>query len=195
MRRNQGAILTLVIVALILVGVVMFVLTGGANVMLFQADTAYLQAVQRSLIASGLAWARERVAHDLDAPGLEPVALDPAAFGLPGTKLVVRILEVRQNTARVHLEIFCHKGRRTLKTSCDYECALRPAARKEPVSADTTGLLSTPDRYPGASPRASALARVLLPQQPPSPGATPKRSSSVFFVCNGTRSNKFDSAT
>ena len=130
MRRNQGAILTLVIVALILVGVVMFVLTGGANAMLFQADTAYLQALQRGLIASGLAWARERAAQDLDAPGLDPVELDPAAFGLPGTKLVVHVLEVRQNTARVHLETFCHKGRRTLKTSRDYEVAILPAARK-----------------------------------------------------------------
>lgn len=131
MRRNQGAILTLVIVALILVGVVMFVLTGGANVMLFQADTAYLQAVQRSLIASGLAWARERAAQDFEAPGLEPVELDPAAFGLPGTKLIARILDVRDKTVRVHIETSCHKGRQTLKTSRDYACMISRTASHE----------------------------------------------------------------
>jgi len=36
----------------------MLVLAGGANTMLFQSDTAYLQAVERNLVASGLAWAK-----------------------------------------------------------------------------------------------------------------------------------------
>jgi len=129
MTRNQGVVLTLVIVALTLVGVVMFVLTGGANVMLFEADTAYLQAVERNLIASGLAWAQERLSSAADLRGTEPVELDTAAFGLPNTKLAVRILETQGGTAQVHIETLCHKGRRTLHASRTFRVAGRGPAR------------------------------------------------------------------
>jgi hypothetical protein len=129
MRRNEGVVLTLVIVALMLVGVVMFVLTGGANTMLFQADTAYLQAVERNLIASGLAWARERVSSHADLPSAEPVELNTAVFGLPDTKLVVRILEVQGETAQVHIETSCRKGRHTLHTSHTFSVAGRAPSR------------------------------------------------------------------
>ncbi len=128
MRRNRGAILTFVIVALMLMGVVMFVLTGGANTMLFEADTAYVQALERNLIASGLAWAKERASSPVGLPDREPVDLNTAAFGLPGTKLVVQMLGVQDNTAQVHIETLCHKGRRELHTSRDYQFTISPAA-------------------------------------------------------------------
>ncbi|MBM4026510.1 MAG: hypothetical protein FJ280_14090 [Planctomycetes bacterium] len=129
MRRNQGVVLALVIVALTLVGGAMFVLTIGANTMIFQADTAYLRAIERNLIASGLAWAQERVWSDAELPVAEPVELNTAVFGLPDAKLVVRILEVQSRTARVHVETTCHKGRRTLTTSRTFTVAGRAPAR------------------------------------------------------------------
>jgi hypothetical protein len=123
MKRNQGAVLTLVLVAMILAGMAMLVLTGGANAMLFHADTAYLRAVERNLIASGLAWTRQRLAADGGLPTEKPVELDVTAFGVPHARLAVRVLEVRDATARVHIETSCHKGRRTLHTSRDYTLA------------------------------------------------------------------------
>jgi hypothetical protein len=130
MRRNQGAVLTLVIVALMLVGVVMFVLTEGANTMLFQADAAYLRAVERNLIASGLAWARERVSSGIGSQVTGPVELSTAAFGSPNARLVVRIAEVQGETAKVHVETSCHKGRRTLRASRMFSVAV-PAPAHE----------------------------------------------------------------
>jgi hypothetical protein len=129
MRRNQGAILTFVIVGLTLVGVVMFVLTGGANTMIFQADTAYLRAVERNLIASGLAWAQEKVQSDANLQGVEPTALNTAAFGLPEAKLVVRILNGQGDAAEVRLETSCHKVRRTLTSSRTFSVGRRAPAR------------------------------------------------------------------
>ena len=131
MRRNEGAILTFVIVALTLMGVVMFVLTGGANAVLFQADTAYLQAVERDLIASGLAWVRQKGASNADVQRTEPAELNTSAFGLAGTQLTVRILGVQENMAKVHIETSCHKGRQTLHTSRDYECAIPPMTPRQ----------------------------------------------------------------
>jgi hypothetical protein len=128
MRRDRGAVLTLVIVALMLVGVVMFVLTEGSNTMLFQADAAYLRVVERNLIASGLAWARQRISSSADLPGTEPVELNTSAFGVPNAKLSVRILDVQSGTAQVHIKTLCHKGRRTLNASRTFSVAGRAPA-------------------------------------------------------------------
>lgn len=123
MRRNQGTVLTLVLVAVMLAGVVMFILTEGSNTMLFQADGAYLRAVQRDLIASGLAWAREKTLSHGEVQSTDPIELDTAAFGVPNAKLVVRILEVQNGTAQVSIETSCHKGRQTLRTSRTFSVA------------------------------------------------------------------------
>jgi len=122
-QPKRGFTLTLVIVALMLVGIVMFVLTGGANTMLFEADAVYLQAVERNLIASGLTWAQARVSGSADSRNTEPVELSTEALGLPNAKLTVRILEVQDGVAQVHVETLCHKGRHTLRTSRTFSVA------------------------------------------------------------------------
>lgn len=129
MRRNQGAVLTLVLVAVMLAGVVMFVLTEASNTMLFQADATYLQAVERNLMASGLMWARARISSNAEVRSQEPVELSTAAFGLPNAKLIVRILDGQSTTAKVQIETSCHKGRRTLKSSRTFSVAGRGPAR------------------------------------------------------------------
>jgi hypothetical protein len=123
MRRNQGAVLTLVLVAVMLAGVGMFVLTEASNTMLFQADATYLQAVERNLMASGLMWACARISSNAEVRSQEPVELNTAAFGLPNAKLFVRILDGQSTTAKVQIETSCHKGRRTLKSSRTFSVA------------------------------------------------------------------------
>ncbi|MEN6577432.1 MAG: hypothetical protein ABFD90_13900 [Phycisphaerales bacterium] len=117
MTRERGFILTFVIMALIVVGIAMFVLTDGANTMLFHADTAYLRAVERSLIASGLAWASEKVSAGRDVAAGEPVGLDVAAFGCREARLAVQFLAVQDGRAGVRITTSCQKGRRTLDAS------------------------------------------------------------------------------
>jgi type II secretory pathway pseudopilin PulG len=124
MSRQRGFTLTFVIVALIMVGVAMFVLTGGSNVMLFHADTAYLQAVERNLIASGLAWAQAGGSGGRRRPVGEPVELDVTSLNGPGARLVVQVLDVRDGRATVRIETSCSKGRRTLDTSRNYTVSI-----------------------------------------------------------------------
>jgi hypothetical protein len=121
---RSGAVLTLVIVALMLTGVVMFVLAGGTQAMLFQADTAWLQAVERDLTASGLAWTRQRLANNRAAPMAEPQELSVAALGVPNARLAVRILKVQEGGAEVRVETSCRKARRTLETTRDHTIRL-----------------------------------------------------------------------
>jgi hypothetical protein len=119
-RNCKGFLLSLVIVAMALMGVVMAVLTQGANIMLFHADTAQMQAVESNMIASGLAWARARIAAG-NAPALaEPIALDTAVFGARNTTLAVSILHVQDTQAKVRIKTSCTKGRCTLNTDRDY---------------------------------------------------------------------------
>ena len=123
--RNKGFFLTFALVALALCGVVLFVLTDGANTILFHADTTYLQAVERNLVASGLAWARANISEHRRPATQDPVSLDTATFAAPSTHLVVSILDVRADKATVRIGTTCSKGRRTLSAVHDYTIDLR----------------------------------------------------------------------
>jgi len=116
-RRKNGSVLTLVIVLLGLVVMALAVLTESSNTMLFQADRAYLRAVERNLTASGLAWARH---HAADAN--EP--LDVAPLTTRSAGLTVRVAETGDRRATVHITTSCTKARQTLDASQDYVISL-----------------------------------------------------------------------
>jgi len=128
MTRERGFILLFVVMAMIVVGIATFVLTGGANTMLFHADRAFLHAVERNLIASGLAWAGEKAAGR-DVRIGEPVDLDVTAVGCREARLAVQFLEVRSGKAVVRITASCRKGRCALDTSRGFRIAIPEPAR------------------------------------------------------------------
>jgi len=123
-RNRKGFLLTFVIVALAMMGMVMYVLTDGATSLLSRADAAYLQAIERNLVASGLAWAQAKIAAGSAATAAEPVELSTASFGAPSAKLTVMIVQVQADRATVRIGTSCTKGRRTLDARRDYTIAL-----------------------------------------------------------------------
>ena len=124
-HSSKSFVLSGVIVGLSLVALVMYVLAQGANTMRFQADRAYLRAVERDLIASGLAWARTTLA-DANAPEVgETVSLDVEALGCRDGELMVRISASRDGQAVVHVRTSCTKGRQTLTSARDYTVRAR----------------------------------------------------------------------
>ena len=118
--RKEGFVLALVIVALGLLGVVMAVLTGGANTMLFHADRAHVQAVERNLKASGLAWARHRAAQTDTVTSAEPAELDTSSLAVRQATLTVAITKIGTDTVDVRIETTSAKGRHRLSASNDY---------------------------------------------------------------------------
>jgi len=124
--KAEGFVLVLVIVALSLVGVVMFVLTEGSNTMLFQADRAYLGAVERNLTASGLAWARHQAVQGDAVPSTGPIELDVSRFKGRQAVLVVSFTRIDSAAASVRVETSCVKGRHAFKTSDEYAVGLAP---------------------------------------------------------------------
>lgn len=119
-RNNKGFFLTFVIVALVMMSTLLFVLAGGSNAMLFHADTAYLQAVERNLTASGLAWARANASARGTAAVGEPVELGTESFDVPNAALIVAITQVRAEQATVRVATSCAKGRRTLSRTREF---------------------------------------------------------------------------
>ena len=112
--------MVLVIVALSLVAVVMLVLTEGANTMLFHADRAYLEAVERNLTVSGLAWARQETAQRDAAASAAPIELDVSRLKGPQAALTVSFVRVESAAATVQVGTRCAKGRHVFQTADEY---------------------------------------------------------------------------
>jgi hypothetical protein len=123
--RRQGFILTYVIVLLGLVGVVMFVLTGGANTMLFQADAAYLQAVDRNLAASALVWARHQASQAQPAVSGQLIPLDTSSLAVSRAGVAVRITERDNATVGCRIETSVARGRQSISEVRKYVLSAR----------------------------------------------------------------------
>lgn len=121
--RRSGFILVYVIMLLAITAVVMLVLTEGANTMLFQADAAYLQALDRNLAASGLAWARHQAARGEPATaGL--VSLDTTSLGDSRATLAVEITP-RGDATGCRIETSAAKGRQSISKARRYVLSAR----------------------------------------------------------------------
>ena len=127
-EAREGFVLILVITAMAVIGLEMYVLTGGANTMLFQSDMAYLKACERNLVTSGLAWAKQNIRNnsretfektvELDVskmPGNAGFRLKPAVGGIRGSSLIVTISVPTDKGPRAQINVSCSRGRRTFK--------------------------------------------------------------------------------
>ncbi|MDI6450552.1 hypothetical protein [Anaerobaca lacustris] len=121
--RRSGFILVYVIMLLAITAVVMLVLTEGANTMLFQADATYLQALDRNLAASGLAWARHQAARGEPATA-GPLSLDASLLGDSRAVLAVEIA-MRGDAAECRIETSAAKGRQSISKARQYVLSAR----------------------------------------------------------------------
>jgi hypothetical protein len=118
--RQNGFVLLLVIIAIALVGTATCVLAGGANIMLFQSDTVYLQACERNLMASGLAWAKQNIKNRNQGSFNRMTELDTANLGIRGSSLNIFISISRDKQAEVQINTSCSRARRTFKRDNRY---------------------------------------------------------------------------
>ena len=116
----RGFVLVLVIVAIIIIGIEMFVLAGMANTMQYQSHRAYLKACERNLLASGLVWARQNVQKIRgESPG-HMIQLDVSEMDIPGSALEVSI-GVTDDEPEVRIRTSCSRGRQTLRSGGTYK--------------------------------------------------------------------------
>jgi len=118
--RQNGFALLLVIIVIALVGAATCVLAGGANTMLFQSNTAYLEACERNLRASGLAWAKQNIKNRNQESFNRVVELDTANLGIRSSSLNVFISISEDKQAEVQINTSCSRARQTFKRDNRY---------------------------------------------------------------------------
>jgi hypothetical protein len=113
--RQKGFALVLVITAMAIIGLEMYVLTGGSNTMLFQSDTAYLEACKRNLITSGLAWAKRNIRNNNRETFDMAVELDVSKMNIRASSLIVTISIPTDKEPQAQINVSCSRGRRTFR--------------------------------------------------------------------------------
>lgn len=123
-RTKKGFILLLVIILIALVGIVMSFLTSASNTVLYQANNMYLQACQRNLTASGLAWAKINLQKDSSETSDKMIELDVTEMDIRGSSLAVNLSKSTQAQPQVQIRTSCSRGRKTLTSDMSY--TIRP---------------------------------------------------------------------
>jgi hypothetical protein len=119
-RRQHGFVLILVIMAIIVMGIEMFALSGIASTMQFESNDAYLKACRRNLLASGLVWAKENTREKSGEIFDKTIQLDVSQMKIRDSALNVTIHRTLDGQAEVQIDTSCSRGRRTLKGTGKY---------------------------------------------------------------------------
>ncbi|MHC4477758.1 MAG: hypothetical protein ACYTEL_19105 [Planctomycetota bacterium] len=118
---RKGFALVTVVVLIAGMGAALFVLAGIGNTVLFESDTAYLQACERNLIASALAWARNNIKTQNKESFGKTVVLDAEKMGIHEASLSVTIDMATEGKAEVRISTRCSRRRRTFRHSGKYK--------------------------------------------------------------------------
>ncbi len=110
-RSGYANILAVAAVALVAAAVV--VLADTSDTLMFDSDLAYLQACNRNLSASALAWAKQNQDKLRDSGPSEGIQLDVEQLGIPAGNLNVSPLKAREKGLRVQIDTQC--GRNKMK--------------------------------------------------------------------------------
>ena len=95
-------------------------LTAASNTMLYQSNTAYLQACERNLIASGLAWSKINLQKESGETSGEMVELDVTEMNIRGSSLNVKLSVPAENRPQIQIRTSCSRGRKTLTSDKTY---------------------------------------------------------------------------
>jgi hypothetical protein len=118
--KRKGFVLVLVIIAVILIGIVMLILTEGSKTMIFQSNSAYLEALDRNLVASGLAWAKQSINSENKPAFDKTIKLDVTDLNIRDAALSVCFGTIRDEEVEIELSTSCSRGRRGLQHNDKY---------------------------------------------------------------------------
>jgi hypothetical protein len=122
--RQKGFALVLVITAMAIIGLEMHVLSSGANTMLYQSDRAYLEACNRNLITSGMAWAKQNIQNNKSETFEKSVELNVGKLNIKDSSLFVTITIPSDKEPQAQINVSCSRSRRTFKSDKKYNVKL-----------------------------------------------------------------------
>jgi hypothetical protein len=119
-EKNKGFILILIVMLIALIGIVVSLLTEASNTMVFQSNKTYLQACERNLIASGLAWSKINIKKENGDISDKMIELDVSEMDIHGSSLAVNLSSSAEARPQVRIRTSCSRGRQTLKSDNTY---------------------------------------------------------------------------
>ena len=119
-RAKKGFVLILVILIIELVGIVTFIMANEAQTIVFQANNMYLQACERNLIASGLAWSEINIQKESGDISGKMIELDVAEMNIRDSSLSVKPVIPADGQPQVQISTSCSRGRNTLTNHDTY---------------------------------------------------------------------------
>ena len=119
-KRNKGFILLLVITLIALIGIIVSLITEASNTMLFQSNKDYLEACQRNLIVSGLAWSKINIKKDSRDISGKMIELDVTELNIRGSSLTVNLSSPAKTRPQVRIRTSCSRGRQNLASDRTY---------------------------------------------------------------------------
>jgi hypothetical protein len=119
-RITKGFVMVLVIITIAMIGTVMLFLTNASNTMMFQANDAYLNACQRNLITSGIAWSKTNIKKENEQYLNKLTELNITEMNLQHADLNVTINVSSNTKPSAHISTSCSRGRQNLKSDDTY---------------------------------------------------------------------------
>jgi len=110
----------LIVMLIALIGIIVSLLTEASNTMVFQSNKTYLQACERNLIASGLAWSKINIKKESGDITDKMIELDVSEMDIRGSSLVVNPSSPAQTQPHVLIRTSCSRGRQTLTSDNTY---------------------------------------------------------------------------
>ena len=115
-RRRKGFSIVLALLAVSLAGMAMAMLAAASGNLAFSSRRAYIEACDRNLRASALAWTRRRPAAAGDTPKNEKIELNTAALEIPNARLSVTRLPEKNGQPRWKITTHCRRKRMAIRT-------------------------------------------------------------------------------
>jgi hypothetical protein len=97
-----------------------FILAGGSNIILFQANNAYLTACERNLVESGLAWAEKNIKKNSEETFDKSIKLDITGMNIGRAALSVAVNAPENEETEVEINACCSRGRQTFRHKKKY---------------------------------------------------------------------------
>lgn len=120
-RITKGMVMVVVITVIAIIGAVMLFLTSASNTMVFQANHAYLNACQRNLITSGVAWAKTNIEKQNEQYLNKLTELNVTEMNILHAALNVSISVSPNTKPDVRISTSCNRGSQTLKSDNTYQ--------------------------------------------------------------------------
>ena len=113
--KKNGFILIIVILFMSLISLALLILSSTSRTMAFETRTLSLEAYNRNLLSSGLAWAKHNAQNLARRASDTTIQLDVSRFKIPTASCALAVNNARDHQLEVEIKARSMQGRRQLK--------------------------------------------------------------------------------